>query len=599
MSLDEAIRIAIDNAKALRRLAGLNVVPTGRTIYDTAVQNTQVDAAQARFDPTVTFFNRFTQRETDATFAPALGPPLTFPGAVADRVGNLLTVQQTNVSGGTLQAIAADVSTGFSGPRLLDSLGWPSVGIGYTQPFLQGAGRPVNMAPIVIAQIRTEYSFYQAQGDTQELVRSVIEAYWNLVYARVVCWARRQQVVQGQEAYERAEAQRQVGLGSAADVAQSRAAAANFRAELISAEGTMLQREGALRNLLGIPAYDPATIVPTTSPSNERLSASWNELLDLAGQYRPDLIELKLVLEADQQQEIIAKSQAMPQLNAHAGFVWNGLEGSTITGGDFRIDSAGWNVGVSFSVPLGLRQGRANLRQKQLLLAADRANLEEGMHSAEHDLANTYRSLVQYYEQYLAFKETASAARANLDQQMADFRFRKGLYLNVLQAITQWGDAVRSEAQALSLYNTELANLESRTGTILKTHGIYFYEDCFCSRGPGGRLGKERPYPLDVAPKSGDKPIPSVGSPPTSTDYAPPQGTAPLDNSHLLPNETLPTPEGQPAPSPGANPQPSPTRGRPPQLQYPVPVPPPPSTVSAAPPLYGPVPMISVAPLQP
>jgi outer membrane protein TolC len=547
MSLDEAIRIAIDNAKTLRRLSGLNVIASGRTIYDPAIQNTQIDQARARFDPAIKLTNRFAQTQPETVFTFSNPIPLTVVGDVSNRFESSFGIEKTNVLGGTLQFAASDSSTNFLGGGELKSLDRPAVGIGYSQPLLQGGGLSANTAPLVIAQVQTEYSFFQTKDATQELVRSVIEAYWNLAFSRVDAWARRQQVEQGQEAYERAAAQLQVGLGSAAEVAQSRASLANFRADLIRAEANALQREGALRNLLGLPPYDAATIVPTTPPATGRLPSAWTELLELAGQRRPDLIELRLVLEADQQQAIIANNQAMPQLNAVAGLAWNGLDGSiNANNGNFKVDSTSWSLGVNFSVPLGLREGRAVLRQKQLLIASDRANLEQGMHSAEHNIANSYRSLAQYYEQYLAYKETADAARVNLEQQMADFNLRKGLYLNVLQAISQWGDAVSSEEQALTAYNTELANMESNTGTILETHGIYFCEDHFSAIGPAGRIFPERTYPLSLPPQPGPNPIYPAGPPPKGTDYVPPEGTAPVENQWQ--GEPLPVPDPRPVP---------------------------------------------------
>ena len=48
LSLDEAIRIALENAKVVRVLAGTTAVASGQTIYDAAITNTTIDQAQAR-----------------------------------------------------------------------------------------------------------------------------------------------------------------------------------------------------------------------------------------------------------------------------------------------------------------------------------------------------------------------------------------------------------------------------------------------------------------------------------------------------------------------------------------------------------------------
>ena len=104
-----------------------------------------------------------------------------------------LGLSKTTVTGGT-----ASLSTGVN--RLLSSDdGQPlnprassSVDMSFTQPLLQGGGIRANLAPIEIARIDTERSFYQLKQSVQQLVRGVIEGYWALVLARVDVWARDQ-----------------------------------------------------------------------------------------------------------------------------------------------------------------------------------------------------------------------------------------------------------------------------------------------------------------------------------------------------------------------------------------------------------------------
>ena len=43
LSLDEAIRIALTNSEVVRVLTGVSAASSGRTIYDTAIANNQVD----------------------------------------------------------------------------------------------------------------------------------------------------------------------------------------------------------------------------------------------------------------------------------------------------------------------------------------------------------------------------------------------------------------------------------------------------------------------------------------------------------------------------------------------------------------------------
>jgi outer membrane protein TolC len=355
----------------------------------------------------------------------------------------------------------------------------------------------------------------------------VIEAYWAIVAARTDAWARRQQVDQGRAAFDRAEALQRRVFGSAADVAQARLALANFEAARVGADASVLQREAALRNLIGLPPSDAHRIVPVSPPATHRLDVKWDEIVKLAEELRPDLIELKLIIEADEQLLLLSRNQAQPRLDAIALYRWNGLEGETpqrteiSTGAGQFTD---WTLGVNFSVPLGLRQARSTLRRRELIIERDRANLDQGLHNAVHELATNTRNLAQFYEQYEAYKQARIAARTNLNQQLADFQAGRTIFLNVLQAITDWGNAVSFEAQALTQYNTELANLERQTGSILETHGVYFYEERFGSIGPLGRLATKRCYPQSVVPSENTDVYPSTPEPAENAfDLEPPQ----------------------------------------------------------------------------
>jgi len=521
LSLDEAIRTALENDRVIRILAGETAVNSGKTIYDVAIANTVVDQQTARFNPFITVNNNWDQLKLPSAIPDPGDPSNTLiNGFRTDQHRLDVAVTKDNPLGGQFAVGANSIRQMFApGISPLNPQTTSSASIGYTQPLLQGFGRPVNLAPIVLARIDAERSFFQLKDATQQQVRGVIEAYWNLVAARIDVWATEQQLKQADFAYSFADRRFRLGIRNASDRAQARTSLANFRANLIAARNSVLQREAALRNILGLPPWDEAQVVVTTEPAVDRLEPDWDLIVELAAQQRPDLIELKLILEADEQQLIIANNTARPRLDATGLYRWNGLEGET-PAGNFINTAAGqfpdWTLGVNFSVPLGLRRERAQLRQRELILARDRANLNQGLHAASHNLATTLRSLDQAYEQYLAFREAREAAAENLRIQEGIFRGQFDAsfnFLNVLISITDWGNAVRNEAFSLTQYNTLLAELELQTGTILESHGIWFYEERYGSIGPLGRLHPPIGYPerngplpnIDSYP-SGDRP---------------------------------------------------------------------------------------------
>ncbi len=527
LSLDDAVRIALEQTRVVRVLVGATAAaPSGQTIYDAAITNTTIDQAQATFDPKLQFNNQWSRTNTPT----AINDPIDFTASLPYSVPTgaylgSLGVTKTNVLGGQWGATWTENPTHFTGSGTIISPFLPAItfplnpqnasnfNLSYTQPLLQGAGFRVNTAPIVIARLNTEMSFFQYKDSVQEMVRGVIEAYWNLVNARTDVWAKKIQVELSKEAYEREQTRLKAGIADLKDVAQARVTYNQYKAALIAAEASVLTREGALRNILGLPPSDDKFIIPVSPPTSERLRPEWDKLVQLAEATRPDIIELKIIIEAEQQRLLQAENQMLPQLNAVGSYQWNGLTGIMPNGEPFSVPGnsyGNWTLGVTFSVPLGLRQGRAQVRQEKLLILRDRANLEQGLHNAIHELTVTVRDLDSAFEQYLAYKETRAAAEVNVKVQSEKFKAGQSIYLNVLQALNDWGNAVTSEAAALLSYNVALANLERRTGTILQTHGLVFNEERFKAVGP---LLHPRLYPAAQPPAGNPQNYPATDRP--------------------------------------------------------------------------------------
>jgi outer membrane protein TolC len=516
LSLDDAIRISLGNAQVVRVLAGLTAVSSGQTIYDAAITNTTIDQAQSVFDPVYRWNNTWSRTNTPfAIFDPEFPGRSLITSTPTDTYLSDMELTKKNVLGGQWSVDWTERYTRIPepGPFPLNPQTAHAVTLSYTQPLLQGAGFQVNTAPIVIARLNTELSFFQYKDSVQELVRSTIEAYWNLVQARVNAWARKIQEEQSREAYERESARFKTGFSDVGTVSQTRVTYNQFKADRIAADADVLAREGALRNLLGLPPSDDKQIIPTSAPANQRLPHDWNELVRLAEQRRPDIIELKIITEADQVRLVQAQNQALPRLDAVALYRWNGLSGEMPNGEHLSTEPGqftDWSVGINFSVPLGLRAGRALARQQKLLIARDLANVQQGIHAAVSQIAATLRDLDSAYEQYLAYKETRVAADINLRVQTEKFRAGQTIYLNVLEALNSWGTAVSSEARTLLDYNVSLAVLERQTGTILETHGLVFAEERFRAAGP---LLCKQLYPYAQPPVGAPHLYPGSGQP--------------------------------------------------------------------------------------
>ena len=565
LSLDDAIRICLENDEVIRVLTGVTAVNSGRTIYDPAITNTTIDEQQARFDPFLTVNQSWDRFEPPTAFFldpnnPAAGSAIGGIRTDDYRLG--VGVEKNNPLGGQWDFGLSVVNERFRpGVFPLNPQTASDLSLGYTQPLLKGAGMRANLAPIVLARIDTERSFFQLKGAMQDQLASVIEGYWNLVAARVVVWAIEQQISQAEFALRLATAEQAVGRKDASDRAQAQSSLAIFRANLISANNDVLQREAALRNVLGLPPWDDSRLVPATEPRFDRVPLDWFELVELAAQRRPDLVELKLILEADEQQIILANNNALPQLDAVGLYRWNGLSGEMPNGNGISTGAGqftDWTLGVNFSVPLGLRAGAGSVAAA----GADpgprprepRARSACRVARPGHDAPQCGPGL----RAVSGLHGGAGAARENLRIQDGIFRsgFRESFnFLNVLVAITDWGNAVRNEAAAVAQYNSLLADMERQTGTILETHGVRFYEERYGSIGPLGRIARPVCYPESTPPT------------PNADRYLP--GERPAEQSFDLHNPVpLPRrPLTPPLPMPPMPTSPSEELPRPPSLR--------------------------------
>ena len=504
VTLDEVIRLTLQHSEVIRVLTGVSASPSGSTIYDTAIATTAIDQAKAVFDPVFSANSSFRHTEI---------PGLNGSGTsiIGNRTGgndSSVELSDLNTFGGITDITFANA---LDNPAVAGFLNRnaPSAALSYTQPLLAGFGRDANTAPIVIARYQQEVSYFQFKDNMQELVRGTISAYWSLVQARTELWAREKQEEQLLQAYDRLEALFRTGTRNQADVAQARLAYANIRANVIAARANVLQREAALRNMMGLPPEDGERIVPSTPPTRDEVQFRWEEVNATAQIHRPDLIEFNLILFADQKQLQQNRNLAQPQLNAVAIQQWNGLSGRVLSGNQLSSspgDNSSWTMGVTFSVPLSLRESRARVRNQELQIAKDRANIQQNLHQIEHLLATSLRTIDQNFLQYEAYRDARDAAKKNLEVRAERFRlgFKDEILLNYLQGVTDWGNAVASEAQALTAYNTELAGLERQTGTILETHGIRLIEERFASIGTHGRCFDEECYPRDLRPKTSE-----------------------------------------------------------------------------------------------
>ena len=291
LTLNDAINITMANSEVVRVLSGVTASTSGRTIYDVAITNTTIDQQRAAFDPNLRLNNAWNQIERPAGVFDPLDPTnAVITGNQNEGYGLDFGLSKKNLLGGTTNlGVNSDTNRVTPGIFPLDPAERTATEFSYTQPLLQGAGKAANQAPIVLARIDTERSYFQYKAAVQRSVQGVVEAYWSLVFARTDLWARTQQVKQATFANDRTLASVQTGDANAGDLAQTQLALENFRASLLASQASVLQRQAALLNILGLPPYEAERTVPVTPLSVDLIAVDWasiNEMVRESEQVR-------------------------------------------------------------------------------------------------------------------------------------------------------------------------------------------------------------------------------------------------------------------------------------------------------------------------
>jgi outer membrane protein TolC len=367
MTLQEAIRIGLDNSEVVRVIAfGAQGIPIGgfeptplntgagagvasslgsgtlQTIYDPAILETQIATALSNFD--TAFTTSLLWGDSTQPFNNGVqGGSLSLSGtrypivSINDSATFQIGLSKRNATGG-LMGITQNTSWSYQNSSFLvyPSAYTTNLQLTLTQPLLgsaalpgQAAGPPVgleaNRAPIVISRLNADAAVWRFKAEIMAEVRSIEQQYWSLAQVHVQLWSADRAVSLAEEILKREEAELAVGRGTVADVAEARQRLEQFNLDLVTRTSDVITTERQLRNLLGLPPADNRRIVPVTPPTEARLEPDWESSLAQMLSFQPDIVQQQILVRVAELQLLIARNQLLPQLSMNALYQFNGL----------------------------------------------------------------------------------------------------------------------------------------------------------------------------------------------------------------------------------------------------------------------------------
>ncbi len=172
----------------IRVLTGQRAASSGRTIYDPAITNTEIDDARGLIRSMSA--TRSTSRSRRRRYSIRLHRTGCVSTAIRSRAINLAAgLSKRTITGGTLGVGVDSLTTRSSAGRTAAQSVHPVVVRHQLHP-APIAGRWLAGKPRADrdAQIETERSFFQLKESVQQMVRGVIEGYWLLRVSQVDVW---------------------------------------------------------------------------------------------------------------------------------------------------------------------------------------------------------------------------------------------------------------------------------------------------------------------------------------------------------------------------------------------------------------------------
>ncbi len=471
LSLQNAIETAV---KYNLDLQELRIAP--------AVAQTQTLQEEAAFD--ATFFTSFEWQNTDPAAAPILAT------AIQSETLSLSTgIRKRLITGGSVavQTNLDRTETKESASLATDPLYWEGdIILSMQQPLLRGFGTDVNRFRILLAENTQRSESQTLRQNLIELNAAVERAYWDLVYAK-------SQLMIQTRLYERTiEDRNRLKQREDFDVNPVRLTEANSFVELRHAD-VIRARQNArvasdnlklLMNSPELPISDETLLLPVDAPVDEPIAFSLHDAVATALRHRPELNVALLQIKDASIRQRVADSLRLPQLDITGQIAFNGL-GRDDIGDIYRDIGDGeyidYGIGLEFEMPIGNRQAEA--QYKQFKLEREQAVLSYMKLSQQVvlEVKNALRDLLTSYELIGATRSARYAAtdalRAIEEQEAAGMALTPEFLLDLkLSAQDRLANSENQESQALTDYNTAIADLYRVMGTLLDRNGIVFDE---------------------------------------------------------------------------------------------------------------------------
>ncbi|MCI0334139.1 MAG: TolC family protein [Planctomycetes bacterium] len=356
--------------------------------------------------------------------------------------------------------------------------------------YAAGLGNPID--GVMIARIRTDQTLNDFEGGVRNLMRDVEDAYWELYFTYRDLEARKMGRDSALETWKKTNALYLTGArgGSADREAQARSQYFLFRGQVEQALTEVFHAENRLRYIMGLSMSDGRLIRPSDEPTTARVAFDWSGIHVEALTRRVEIRKQKWEIKRRELELIAARNLLLPRIDAVGQYRWLGLGDELINQSDAAFNALGssawgvltsgefqeWQLGLQASIPIGFRRELSGVRHHELLLARDRALLQDLELEISHQLGDSIRDVdLQYGLTQTNFNRRV-AAEAEVSAVQAQYQFQQVTLDLLLDAQRRRAEAESAYYRSLVDYNRAIMNVHYRKGSLLDYDGVYLAE---------------------------------------------------------------------------------------------------------------------------
>jgi outer membrane protein TolC len=342
----------------------------------------------------------------------------------------------------------------------------------FSQPLLRNAGINANIASIRVARLNTQSVSARTKLNAIRVLAGAEKAYWRLYGAQRMLDVRLQQYNLAFDNLELVRKRVEEGLSPNIEIVRAEVGVARRLEALIKAEATLRIQQRELKRILNrddLPMESATSVEITSPPELLRYALESDALAQAALANRMELLELELKLAADALRVDLGRNRALPLFVVDFAYGILDRRGSfgTAWQGMWDFDNAELSVGVRGELPVTNEAREAQLRRAMIDRGQRMATRAQRELAIRQEVFDALDILNQNWQRILAARQNVIVSGVNYEAELTQFREGLRTMREVLEVLTELGDAQINEVRAIVAYQIAQIDLAFATGTLL------------------------------------------------------------------------------------------------------------------------------------